>query len=53
MCINENLIEFDISMCKMIPFYSSKTLLSDSVCIVSKTVYLIIVYVNVSNFLNF
>ena len=38
---------------KMIPFYCSKTVLSDSVCIVSKTVYLIIVYVNVLDFWNF
>ena len=37
----------------MIPFYCFKTVLSDSVCIVSETVYLIIGNVNDPNFLNF
>ena len=36
----------------MIPFYCSKTVLSDCVCIVSETVYLIIVYVNGPKFKN-
>ena len=51
-------MKFDIFMykngwSKMIPFYYSKTVLSNSVGIVFETVYQIIVYVNVPDFLNF